>query len=540
MRPMKGGAGVERGRGMSISGRKFLPAVVIVVTLGVGILIGTVVSHGVRAGKSSPVAPEATPLPPPSPAQLSNSFAQVAEALTPTVVNINAESTVRVARRRFHAPDDTPFGDFFDKFFQSPGAPLGELRQQNLGSGVILSPKGYILTNYHVVTQNDEDKPVDRINVSLHGDESTKYRAKIIGSDRWTDLAVIKIDADKPLTPASLGDSDAMRVGDWVLAIGSPFTLDSTVTAGIVSAKGRDIEGGPEGQFKRFIQTDAAINPGNSGGPLVNLAGQVIGINTAIATDNRRGTYDGVCFAIPSNTARKVYNALITSGSVQRGAIGVTFHSQTNPASLRMFGADHGVVIDDVKAGSPAERAGLKRGDVILSVDGKPVKNADELVAIVSDTEIGKHLRLEYLRWPDGKHLTTDVEVGDRNKIVAKLQESPRSQAGEAPAEGSPGALGVSVKSLTHEQAQELADQLHLDSQQGILVLDVQPGGFASDLGLQRGDIILSINHHTVRSAEDFNRMQSSLKSGQDVLLLIARGSGPRSYTTLFLADRLP
>jgi serine protease Do len=525
---------------MSISGRKFVPAVVIVVTLGVGILIGTVVSHGVRAAKSSPVAPEATPLPPPSPAQLSSSFAQVAEALTPTVVNINAESTVRVARRRFHAPDDTPFGDFFDKFFQSPGAPQGELRQQNLGSGVILSPKGYILTNYHVVTQSDEDKPVDRINVSLHGDETTKYRAKIIGSDRWTDLAVIKIDADKPLPAASLGDSDAMRVGDWVLAIGSPFTLDSTVTAGIVSAKGRDIEGGSEGQFKRFIQTDAAINPGNSGGPLVNLAGQVIGINTAIATDNRWRTYDGVCFAIPSNTVRKVYNALITSGSVQRGAIGVTFHSQTNPASLRMFGADHGVVIDDVKAGSPAERAGLKRGDVILSVDGKPIKNADELVAIVSDTEIGKHLRLEYLRWPDGKHLTTDVEVGDRNKIVAELQESPRSQAGEAPAQGSPGALAVSVKSLTHEQAQELVDQLHLDSPQGILVMDVQPGGFASDLGLQHGDIILSINHHTVRSAEDFNRMQSSLKSGQDVLLLIARVSGPRSYSTLFLADRLP
>ena len=521
---------------MITSGRKYLPAVVIVVTLGIGILIGTVVSHGVRAARSSPVALDAKPLPAPSPAELSNSFAQVAEELAPTVVNINTESTVRVSRRRFHAPDDSPFGDFFDKFFESPGAPLGDLRQQSLGSGVILSPNGYILTNYHVVTQSGEDKAVDRIIVYLRGDDVTKYKAKIIGSDKWTDLAIIKIESDKPLAAAPFGDSDSMRVGDWVLAIGSPFGLDSTVTAGIVSAKGRDIEGGVEGQFKRFIQTDAAINPGNSGGPLVNLAGQVIGINTAIAT--QRGTYDGVGFAIPSNTARKVYNALITSGSVRRGAIGVQFYSAYNPSLLRSFGTDHGIVINLVEAGSPAERAGLKRGDVIQSVDGKPIKNADELVAIVSDTEIGKRLHMEYLR--DRKRLTTDVEVGDRNKIVAELEEGTANQVGEPPAEGSSGVLGLSVKSLTREQAQELVDQLHLDSPQGILVTSVQPGGFALDLGIHHGDIILSLNHHTVVSAEDFNRLQSSLKSGDDVLLLIARGSGPHSYTTLFLADRLP
>jgi serine protease Do len=521
---------------MSTSGRKFLPAVVIAVTLGTGILIGTVVSHGVRAARSSPVAPDAKPLPPPSPAELSRSFAQIVDALAPTVVNINTESTVRVTRRRFHAPDESPFGDFFDKFFESPVPPPGDFRQQSLGSGVILSTNGYILTNYHVVTQDGEDKPVDRINVFLHGDDVTKYRAKIIGSDRWTDLAIIKIDAGKPLTAAAFGDSDAMRVGDWVLAIGSPFGLDSTVTAGIVSAKGRDIEGGVQGQFKRFIQTDAAINPGNSGGPLVNLAGQVIGINTAIAT--QRGTYDGVCFAIPSNTARKVYNALITSGSVRRGAIGVQFYSAYNPSMLRSFGTDHGIVINVVEPGSPAERAGLKYGDVILSVDGKPIRNADELVAIVSDSEIGKRLQVEYLR--DGKRLTTQVEVGDRNKIVAESEENPVKQGGETPAEGSSGVLGLSVKSLTREQAQELADQLHLESKQGVLVMNVQPDGFASDLGVQHGDIILSINHHTVASAEDFNRIQSSLKSGDDVLLLIARGSGQRSFTTLFLADRLP
>jgi serine protease Do len=233
-----------------------------------------------------------------------------------------------------------------------------------------------------------------------------------------------------------------------------------------------------------------------------------------------------------------VYNALITSGSVRRGAIGVTFDSQNNPAKLRSFGTDHGIVIDAVQAGSPAERAGLRLGDVILSVDGKPMKTADELVAIISDSEIGKRLCVEYLR--DGKRLTTDVEVGDRNKIVAELGEGPGNEVEETPAEGSSGVLGLSLKSLTREQAQELADKLHLDSKQGALVVNVQPGGFASDLGVQHGDIILSMNHHAVASAEDFNRMQSSLKSGEDVLLLIARSSGPHSYTTLFLADRLP
>jgi serine protease Do len=521
---------------MSRKGSKLLPALVTVATLGIGILIGTVVSHGVRAARNSSLAADAKLLPPPSPAELSSSFARIAEALEPTVVNINTESEVRTARRRFHGPDEEPFGDFFDHFFDSPDAPSGDLRQQTLGSGMILDKNGYILTNYHVITQTDEDKPVDRINVYLSGSSGPKYKAKIVGADKWTDLAIIKIDADKPLTAAQLGDSDAMRVGDWVLAIGSPFGLDSTVTAGIVSAKGRDIEGGTEGQFKRFIQTDAAINPGNSGGPLVNMAGQVIGINTAIAT--RRGSYDGVGFAIPSNTARKVYNALITSGSVRRGAIGVQFYSQNNSALLRSFRTDHGIVVNSVQSGSPAEHAGLRRGDVILSVQGKPITDADELVSIISDSEIGKQLRIEYLR--DGKPLSAEVQVGDRNQIVSDLGDKPKDQPAEAPAEGISGSLGISVKTLTHDHAQELVDQLHLDSRQGILVMEVQPGGFSSELGVQHGDIILSINHHPVASVEDFKRIQDSLKSKDDVLLLIARRSGLRSYTTLFLADRLP
>ncbi len=522
--------------------RRLLPALVIAVTLALGILIGTVASRGVRAAKPGIGAPDAKPLPAPSPVELSNSFATVAAEVGPAVVNINTESTVRVSRRRFRLPNEYPFDDFFDRFFhfELPEGTPSDLQQQSLGSGVILDKAGYILTNYHVVTQNGEDKPVDRINVYLHGNDGTRWRAKIIGTDKWTDLAVIKINAAKSLPTAMFGDSDSMRVGDWVLAIGSPFGLESTVTAGIISAKERNREGeieqGSEGQFKRFIQTDAAINPGNSGGPLVNLAGQVIGINTSIAT--RRGTYDGVGFAIPSNTVRKVYNSLISSGHVSRGAIGVQFHTQQTAALLRSFGTDHGVVIDLVEPGTPADRAGLKRGDVIVAVDGKPISGGDDLVSIVSESEIGKKLRVEYLR--DGKRLTTQVEVGDRTKIIASNPGGAGEENPGEPREEHSSVLGITVRTLTRDQADELAGQLHLESRQGVLVSEVKPGSFASDLGVFRGDIILSLNRKPVTSSEDFNALQSQLKSGMDVVLLIARHNAPRGFTTLFLADRLP
>ncbi len=524
---------------MKMNGRRFLPAVVVGVTLAIGILIGSLVSRGVRAAKVAGVAAGAKPLSAPSPVELSNSFAKIADDLEPAVVNINTESTIRITRRRFQGPEEWPFDDFFDRFFHfgNPEGPPGDLRQQSLGSGVILDKNGYILTNYHVIMQSNENKPVDRVNVYLHGDDNTKYKAKIVGSDKETDLAVIKIDAGKPLAPAQLGDSDSMRVGDWVLAVGSPFGLESTVTAGIISAKGRDIEGGTEGQFKRFLQTDAAINPGNSGGPLVNLAGQVIGINTAIAT--RHGAYDGVGFAIPSNTARKVYNSLISTGSVRRGAIGVSFRNDSNPSLLRSFGADHGVVVQNVESGSPADRAGLKMGDVILSVNGKPISNGDDLVTIVSDSEIGRKLKVEFLR--DRKRMTTEVAVGDRNKIIGAIRALPGEEGGEEPGEeGGSGILGVSVRNLTRDQAQELAERLRLEGKQGILVVEVKPSSFAADLGVLRGDVILGVNHQPVTSVEDFNRLEAQLKSGSDVLLLVARRTAQRNFSTYFLADRLP
>src|SRR6266568_745782 len=376
--------------------RRYLAAFAVVVTLCLGIAIGTIVSKGVRAARPFAGAPDARPLPPPSPAELSSSFAKIAEAIEPAVVSINTESTVTVSRKKFSSPDEAPFDDFFDRLFR-PDGPQGDYRQQSLGSGVILDRSGYVLTNYHVVMRDSEDKPVDRIRVFVYGDENPRgYVAKLVGADKQTDLAVIKLDAGRTLPLVQLGDSDAMRVGDWVLAVGSPFGLDSTVTAGIISAKARDIERGPEGQFKRFLQTDAAINPGNSGGPLVNLAGQVVGINTAIAT--RKGTSDGVGFAIPSNNARKIYNAIISNGSVRRGAIGVSFRNDNTAVKLRSFGTDHGVVVEQVQEGSPASRAGLRLGDVIIAVDGKPIANGDDLVAQISDMPIGKRLKVEFLR----------------------------------------------------------------------------------------------------------------------------------------------
>ena len=351
----------------------------ILATLAVGILIGTIVSYGVK-GKEGQKSSDATPLTIPAPQQLSNAFSQISKQMEPSVVNINTESTVKNPHRRGTrvrpdpdqdqgGDDDSPFQDFFDKFFGGQGGQggpdAGTIRQRSLGSGVIVDSKGYIVTNRHVVEK------ADRIRVKLQDENpaSPGHDAKLIGMDQETDLAVIKIDVDHALPAAKLGNSDGMDVGDWVLAIGSPFGLQETVTAGIVSAKGRNIV--PNRQFQSFIQTDAAINPGNSGGPLVNMAGEVIGINTAILTET--SSYAGVGFAMPSNTVAQVYNQLIgPEHRVSRGSIGIEFSAQPNPAIAHIYGT--GVTVSNVVSGSPADQAGLKIGDTITSVDGKDVQ----------------------------------------------------------------------------------------------------------------------------------------------------------------------
>ncbi len=499
----------------------------ILATLTLGILIGTVISKGVKGQEKK--SSDATPLSIPSPQQLSSQFSQISKQLEPTVVNINTESTIKNPHRRRGGnpdqPDDqNPFDDFFDKFFGGQQG-QGPIREHSLGSGVIVDAKGYIVTNRHVVEK------ADRVRVKLMDDPpGVLHDAKVIGSDQETDLAVIKIESEKPLPVAKLGNSDSMEVGDWVLAVGSPFGLSETVTAGIVSAKGRNIV--PNRQFQSFIQTDAAINPGNSGGPLVNMAGEVIGINTAILTDTN--AYAGVGFAMPSNTVVNVYNQLIApEHRVARGSIGIVFNAQENPAISRVYGAGSGgVTVSDVTPGSPAEQAGIKVGDTIISVDGKPVKNGDELVADIASRKPGSKVSLGLVR--NGKKQDATVTVADRAKLfAARLGEDEEAGEEAAPKEGK---LGLTVRAVTSE----IGDRLDIPAGKGVIVQDIKPSSFADDVGLTRGDVILEINKQAVNSEDDFSRISSALKSGQDVVFLVRqRGSG-RQDGTIFLAGTLP
>ena len=396
-----------------LKARRFASTLLVALTLAIGIGIGTVISYGVKAKGIS--SADATQLNIPAPQELSSAFSRIARQIEPTVVNINTESTIRPQPRRRRNPPrtpdgDDPFQDFFDRFFGSPQGPsdgqgsdgggAGAVRERSLGSGVIVDPNGYIVTNAHVVER------ADRIQVRLPDDPpGTLHDAKVIGTDRETDLAVIKIEVKKPLPVATLGNSDSMAVGDWVLAIGSPFGLEQTVTAGIVSAKGRNVV--PQRQFQSFIQTDAAINPGNSGGPLVNMKGEVIGINTAIFTDSYGS--QGVGFALPSKIVATVYNQLIGEDHrVARGSIGVDLTTRPNPALARMYGA--GVTISDVRSGGPADLAGIKVGDTITAVDGKPIHSGDELVDEISSRKPGAKAELIFLRNGQSQKATVTLD----------------------------------------------------------------------------------------------------------------------------------
>ncbi len=500
----------------------------ILATLAVGILVGTVISFGVKGQESK--KSDATPLVVPSPRQLSSQFAQIAKQLEPSVVNINTESTIRNPHRRGSGDDSDPMDDFFNHFFGGPGAQGGpgadggSIRERSLGSGIIVDPKGYILTNRHVV-----DK-ADRIRVRLQDDPpGVLHDAKLVGEDSETDLAVIKVDVDHALPSAKLGNSDSMQVGDWVLAVGSPFGLQETVTAGIVSAVGRNIV--PLHQFQSFIQTDAAINPGNSGGPLVNMDGEVIGINTAILTETN--SYAGVGFALPSNTIVSVYNQLIgPDHRVSRGSIGIEFNQEENPAIARVYGAGAGITISSVVQNSPADKAGLKVGDTIVSVDGRQVKTGDELVADIASRKPGSKVDLGFMR--NGKKDSASVTVADRAKLFAsRLGEDDDSEEASGPKESK---FGITVRSITPE----IADRLEIAAGKGVIVQDVKPNSFGDDIGVARGDVILEVNKQPVNNEADFARIQSSLKSGQDVVFLVRqRGAGAQDGT-IFLAGTLP
>lgn len=525
---------------------RFATTLVILVTLALGILIGTVVATGVK-GKTVD-STDATPLQVANtnPQLLSNAFTQVAKQIEPTVVNINTESTVKNPHRRFHrgvppggdnqdngqGGEDNPFQDFFDRFFGGqnpngggPNTPPEGLRQRSLGSGVIVDSHGYIVTNFHVVEK------ADRIRVNLMGDPpSVSYNAKLIGTDRETDLAVLKVDVGHSLPAAKFGNSQQSQVGEWVLAVGSPFGLNQTVTAGIISAIGRN-NIVPQRQFQSFIQTDAAINPGNSGGPLVNMAGQVIGINTAIYTES--SGYQGVGFAMPSDTVVKVYRDLIgPEHKVVRGSIGVIFNATPDPAVARVYGVNGGVTISDVEPKGPAGQAGLKPGDTIIAVEGQPVKTGDDLVNDISNRKPGSKVRLTIIR--GGNKQEIPVTIADREKLFGRQLGLVEDQGEtEQPKESK---LGLSVRTIPPEVAQ----RMNLPKGEGVMIQDVKPGSFADNINLSRGDVILQINRQPITDDKAFDKVQSTLKSGQDVVFLVRPNGQGRNGSNVFVAGVLP
>jgi serine protease Do len=508
--------------------RRLASAFILLAVLSAAIVGGSFAAHGVRGQEKQSDSSDATPLKIVNSTVQPSEFARIAKQVAPAVVNINTEtlpkqSTTRSQRNRNRSQQnngedngedngqsDNDMQDFFNRFFgQNPfsgGTDGSNQVQESLGSGFIVDSKGYIVTNYHVVEK------ADKIYVKLSTDPVNTDNgrpAHVIGADKSTDLAVIKIDADKPLPTVKLGDSEAVQVGDWVEAIGSPFALSQTITAGIISAKNRTIEPGTSGQFQHFLQTDAAINPGNSGGPLVDMNGNVIGVNTAIYTQSNG--YQGVGFALPSNTIVSVYNQLIgASHKVVRGSIGIQFRSGLSDAVNRVYGFKNGVLVQKVQAGGPADKAGMKSGDIITTIDGREIKDGDELVNEIANRKPDSTVRLGYLR--DGKPAETAVTIGDRDKVFAETASNQGSGAPENETEAAESKLGIAVRDLPSSIAGKIQTS-------GVLIESVRSGSFADLQGLEPGLVITHLNRQPTTSREQFNAAASKLKTGNDVVL---------------------
>ncbi|RIL11693.1 MAG: hypothetical protein DCC75_01870 [Proteobacteria bacterium] len=434
---------------------------------------------------------------------LSTAFESVAKQITPSVVNISAIKRVRVARRGKQSSPDPFFeqfreffgDDFMDRFGGSPfGGPEGPA-QQGLGTGVIFDERGYILTNNHVIGDADE------VTVRLHNEKSLK--AEVVGSDPRTDLAVIRVKAGNgDLVAAKLGNSDELKIGEWVVACGNPFGLDNTITAGIVSAKGRSIMGG--GQFEDFIQTDAAINPGNSGGPLVNLKGEVVGINTAIFS--RSGGYMGIGFAIPINMAKNVSDSLVTQGKVVRGWLGIGIQNLSEDLAQSFNYPDtEGALVGHVEAGSPADKAGIKQGDIVVRMDGQKIKNVNQLRNSVASTSPGSKLKLEIVR--DGRKESMTAKVGE-------LPAQGKEEMQEEPAEND---LGIVVENLTSDLSKRLGSR----RRKGVVVTSIEPGSAADKSGLQPRDIIVKIDGAEIENVSDFNSAVESASVRKGIRMVV-------------------
>jgi serine protease Do len=427
------------------------------------------------------------------------SFSKLAETVSPAVVNISTVKTIKGGGpvfRHFHQNppgDQDPFKDFFDKFFGNEQQ--REFKQRSLGSGFIIDKDGYIVTNNHVIDDADE------IKVKLNSGK--EYDAKIIGRDPSTDIALIKIKADSSYSVAKLGDSDALKVGEWVVAIGSPFGLAHTVTAGIVSAKGRVIGSGP---YDDFIQTDASINPGNSGGPLLNMKGNVIGINTAIIASGQ-----GIGFAIPVNMAKDVIKQLKEQGEVTRGWLGVGIQD-INDEMADYYGIKdkEGVLVSKVFPGDPADEAGIKTKDIITEVNGQKIKSSHELTRIIADFHVGEKVKIKVLR--DGKEKTFIVKIAKRQQAKIASSNMPYKKQE---------VFGIQVSDLTPE----IANRLNLQETEGVVVTDVQSGSQGDDKGVQARDIIKEINHQSINSVDDYNNAINKVKKGDTVSMFIKRAN---------------
>lgn len=442
-----------------------------------------------------------------------NPFVAVAEKVSPAVVNISAEKIIKPGGSQGYSS----FDDFFRRFFgEVPERQLPQPQKtQSLGSGFIFRKDGYVLTNNHVVAGAD--------NIFVKLPDGSQYKAKVVGLDKDTDIAILKIEAGVNLPAAEFGDSDSLRVGEWVMAIGNPFPqlgLDRTVTVGVVSAKGRsNLRFSPDEtpNYQNYIQTDASINPGNSGGPLVNIKGEVIGINSAITNPTGMSFNIGIGFAIPINLAKWVIPDLVEKGKVSRGFLGIFFQEMDkNTADALNLPSGEGVLVTRVQSGTPAEKAGIKVGDVIVGLNGKKLENTQRFSMMVAQAGPGHQIILDIFR--EGRKISKSITLADRDKFLGEtIEEKPKEEKKEI-------WLGLEVATCT----QDLADQFNVKSQPGVIVLTIEPASPAEQSGFREGDIITKIDKEEIQNTNDYRRVAKSLKDKKNaILFFISRDGGP-------------
>jgi len=450
--------------------------------------------------------------------ELQEAFSNVAEAVKPAVVNISAVQILKTEVPYYQFYFGDPFEDFFDEFFGKPREKMPEpekkefkRRLEGTGSGVIIDPRGYILTNYHVIAGAEE------IKVTLSNGEEKKYDGKVVGKDPRTDLAVIEIKAKEKFPVAKLGDSDKIRIGDWAIAIGSPFGLKQTLTVGVVSAKRQSlyVEGK---EYRDMIQTDASINRGNSGGPLVNIKGEVIGINTAIYAPT--GVFAGVGFAIPINNAKEILDELIEKGKVVRGWLGIEIR-EVDEVIAKQFSLPNtkGVLVNRVIENSAAEKGGMNRGDVIIRIEDHKVESVRDLQEVVSRTKPGKKVKVMVIREKKEIALTIKLEEMPETTEEAKVKEE-KKEIGEGEVEEW---LGMKVETLTPA----LAKNYGIEDGKGIIIVEIEIGSKAEEMGLVEGDLIRSINRQSIVDCKEFKKVVKKVDLSQGVIFDIVRRGRP-------------